>query len=69
GDGVQRSYVQALKYHKKACELGDNEACNNVALIYANGLGVLQNYDQALKYLEKACKFGHEKACKFFSDL
>lgn len=50
----------ALEFYKKAAELGDAEAMDNVGRIY----GSYKLYDKARPYIEKAASMGYEPAKK-----
>lgn len=56
GMGVDRDFMQAKNWYKKAADRKYAPAYNNLAHMYQKGLGVEKNYDKAREYLIKAAK-------------
>ena len=42
GEGVAQDYQEAVKWYRLAAEQGDEDAQNNLAVMYQNGTGVAQ---------------------------
>ena len=62
GEGVAQNYAEALKWYKKAADLGDAEAMKIIGWMYDDGDGVAQNYVEALKWFKKAADLGEADA-------
>ena len=61
-----------MESYKKACNLKDAGACNNIGYFYEYGLGVKQNRPLAKQYYGKACDLGLQLGCdnyKLFNDI
>ncbi|MCF8473973.1 MAG: hypothetical protein K9G26_04685 [Emcibacter sp.] len=57
-------------YFRDGCDLGNGEACFNLAMIYENGYGKLKQYQSTkLPLLDKACRLGSTDACKNIESL
>lgn len=52
-------YATALSEWKKLADEGNIQACQNIAMLYANGQGVPQNDQIAQEWCEKAASAGH----------
>jgi len=63
--GVQRDYVQAIKWYRMAAEQGDAWAQNNLGEMYARGEGVPRNHVQAYMWLSLAIKGGFKPAVEY----
>ena len=74
-NGKTKDYDQAVKWYRKAAEMGNADAQNNLGICYANGQGVTQEYEnfvlaaffgetdkEALKWYRKAAEQGHSQA-------
>ena len=49
---------------KKACDLNNGEACNNLGTIYMIGLGgTKKDYHKSIKYHRKACNLNDGAGC------
>jgi TPR repeat protein len=56
-----KDYKKARSLYEKACNLGDADACTNLAFMYKNGQGVAKDDAKATLWFEQACKsFGGE---------
>ena len=53
-DGVEKDYINALEWYRKAADQNDSTAQNSVGLCYYIGIGVKQNYVEAVKWYRKA---------------
>jgi TPR repeat protein len=51
-------------FYEKACELGNAGGCNNLGVLYIDGLGVNQDYIKAAELFKKACDMGLELGCE-----
>ena len=64
GLGVPPDYAEAVKWFRKAAELGDATAQKNLAAKYNNGHGVPQNYAEAYVWSSIAVMSGNKRAIK-----
>jgi TPR repeat protein len=62
GRGTAQNDVKAAKWYRKAAELGDSRAMNNLGFMYANGRGVKQDYEEAVKWYRRAALQGDAEA-------
>jgi TPR repeat protein len=62
GDGVNKDYVEALKWFRKAADQGNSFAQYNIGAMYHEGQGVTKDRVAAIKWLRKAADQGHQKA-------
>ena len=58
GNGVAQNYTEAIKWYRKAAELGYSYGQNNLGTVYENGEGVEKNYTEAIKWYQKAAEQG-----------
>lgn len=58
GDGVQQSYVEAVKYYRTGAGYGNHWAEYNLADCYLNGYGVEKNNETVFYWLKKAADGG-----------
>lgn len=61
-NGKERNDKKAMYWFKKAADLGDASAQNNLAILYAEGKGVSKNENEAERYFEMAAKQNHPNA-------
>ena len=54
GNGVEQSYEQAVRWYRKAAELGESTAMRNLGYCYSNGRGVERSQAEADKWYKKA---------------
>lgn len=59
GLSVMQNDAEALKWYRKAAELGSEEGMYNLAGVYENGYGVKPSHQEALKWYRKAAERGH----------
>lgn len=52
-----------MYYYKKAADLGDKYACNNLGVMYGSGKGVERDYYTARRYFQKGADLGNAVAC------
>jgi TPR repeat protein/serine/threonine protein kinase len=58
GSGVPQNYEEALKWYRKAAELGQLDAMNNIGVCYADGQGVPKDLEESVKWYRKAAEQG-----------
>ncbi len=54
---------RAANYYRKACDLGNPAACDNLGLMHSRGEAVPKNAELAFKLFSKACEAGYPNAC------
>lgn len=59
---VQKDYLQAEQWYRKAADQGNAKAQANLGVMYANGQGVRQDYAQAVQWYRKAADQGYAVA-------
>jgi TPR repeat protein len=69
GRGIAQDDAKAAEYFRKAAELGNWKAQNNLGLLYASGRGVDKNIDEATKWLRKAAESGSVDAQVNFASM
>ena len=57
-----RQYAEALKWLKKAADLGSSVGQYNLARMYVEGQGVEKNYEKALSLLHLSAEQGDSRA-------
>ena len=62
GDGVEKDYVEAVKWYRKAAEQGNMAAQNCLGHCYYSGRGVVQDHAEAAKWYRKAAEQGYARA-------
>ncbi|MBI3343356.1 MAG: sel1 repeat family protein [Gammaproteobacteria bacterium] len=62
GLSVMQNDAEALKWYRKAAELGSEEGMYHLAGVHENGYGVKQDYQEAAKWYRKAAERGHAGA-------
>jgi len=62
GQGVPRSYTEAVKWYRKAAEQGNSFAQRNLCVMYHEGRGVTQNYSESANWCHKSALQGHPRA-------
>ena len=55
GKIVQKDFLQAFKFYKKACSGGDVYGCNSVGYMYYRGEGALKDLNKSIIFYRKAC--------------
>ena len=56
GEGVPKNYDQAMKWYRKAAELGNKDAPNNIGTMHMSGIGVARNFVKAHMWFSIAGK-------------
>ena len=69
GEGVEKSYSQAVYWYRKAAEQGEAIAQYNLGKAYYNGEGVEQSKSKALYWLRKACNNQNDEACNLLNKI
>lgn len=64
GRGVDRDFVEALKWYRKAAEKGHADSQYRLAVGYGYGLGVVKDEAVATEWLRKAAENGQKRAQK-----
>ena len=60
GHGKTQDYTKAVKWYRKAAELGDDWAQWKMGECYKDGRGVAKDYYEAVKWYRKAANQGNE---------
>lgn len=60
--GVEQSYIEALRWFRKAAEQGNAEAQIMLGCCYENGKGVEKDYSETIKWYRMAAKQGNAEA-------
>lgn len=63
GEGVAKNDKEAFTWIKKAADLGDIQAINELGFMYLQGEGTKKDRDMAKFYLNKACNQGLKDSC------
>jgi TPR repeat protein len=58
GDGVDKDYVEAVKWYRKSAEQGDAHGQGGLADMYYHGYGVDKDYVEAIKWYRKSAEQG-----------
>jgi TPR repeat protein len=51
---VAKNYSEAMRFFRKAADLGDTQAMSNIGVMYDNGEGVPKNAAEAARWYKKA---------------
>ena len=62
GQGVPQDLAEAVKWYRKAAEQGQEDAQNNLGIMYYKGQGVPRDYIQAHMWFDLAVANGNEMA-------
>jgi len=57
-----QNYTEAMHWLKLAADKGNDEAMNDIAIMYEKGLGVTRNYDKAMYWRRLAVEKGNNAA-------
>ncbi len=60
--GKDRNYAEAMHWFQLAADKGNDEAMNDIAIMYESGLGVTRNYDKSLYWRRLAAEKGNNAA-------
>lgn len=69
GQGMKKSYSNAVEFYRSACNGQYVKGCSNLGLMYAKGLGVKRSYSKARELWKKTCDDGHKTACDNYDIL
>ena len=58
GKGVTKDYAKAMKWYRKAADLGYTKSMNNIGFMYRSGQGVKQDDSEAFRWFHKAADLG-----------
>jgi hypothetical protein len=62
GSGVEKDYVEAFDWYKRAAAAGNAEAMYSLGEAYEHGLGVRENVQTAVQWYDKAVLHGNKAA-------
>ena len=62
GSGVQKDYVEAFGWYKRAAAAGDSDAMYDLGRAYETGSGVREDVQQAVVWYTKAYQHGNQPA-------
>jgi len=60
--GAAKNIAKAVKYYKRAAELGEKDAHYNLGVLYEEGVGVKKDAAKAIQHWEAAAMCGHVSA-------
>ena len=63
-DGIVKDIPAAKSLLKKSCNNNYANACNDLGIIYQQGLGAQPDYKQAVHYLKKSCDLKYLNGCR-----
>jgi TPR repeat protein len=69
GELVSQDYKEAMKWARRAVELGSDFAMRNIGAMYYNGNGVSQDYAEAMSWFQKAAERDDEYAMAYIGFL
>ena len=73
GDKIASDMSKAARYYERGCDLGDDTACNNLAVMYVTGAGgqggVRQDFTRAQEFFRRACNVDNAMACRNLAGL
>ncbi|MFW1410905.1 tetratricopeptide repeat protein, partial [Vibrio parahaemolyticus] len=64
GQGVAQDHAEAVRWYRRAADLGNVIAMKNLGLSYRDGEGIGKDFAEARRWLEKAAAAGDEDAKK-----
>ena len=62
GEGVEKDYVEAVKWWREAAEQGDVASEYQLGASYLEGTGVRKNLAEAVRWIRSAAEKGHGEA-------
>jgi len=62
GSGVQKDYVEAFDWDKRAAAAGNSEAMYDLGRAYETGSGVREDVQQAVVWYTRAYQHGNQSA-------
>ena len=69
GDGVEKSYTEAVKWYRLAADQGYAGAQCNLGYCYEHGNGVAKDYNKAVEYYILAARQGDKDAINYLKNL
>lgn len=57
------TWRQAVQYFTRGCDGNDPYGCNNLALLYREGLAVDKDMNRAKQFFDKSCSLGNQAGC------
>jgi TPR repeat protein len=69
GNGVGRSYAEAMRWYQKAAAQNNADAMIHVGALYFEGHGVHQDRNEALAWYRKAAAGGNQHAKDLLAQL
>ena len=69
GDGVEKDFVQAFNWFKKAAVHGLADAEFFVGFCYFFGKGVAMDPKEAFEWMQKAARQGHKEAINYVEEI
>lgn len=60
---VSGAWAESISELKKACMWGEGSGCNNLGVMYEQGIGVEKDYKEASKYYQEACDLNNGYGC------
>ena len=68
-DGVEKNPLRAAQLYEKACDLGHENACYNLGVMYMDGEFLKKNKLKAAELFKKSCDMNFDLACKAYNNL
>ena len=62
GSGVEKDYVEAFNWYKRAARAGNTDAMYNLCEAYEHGTGVREDIQQAVNWYDQATLGGNKAA-------
>lgn len=59
----RKDYKRAADYARRACHMGNAEACGMMAQLHADGSGVAKSTSESTKWALDACRMAHTPSC------
>lgn len=67
--GHKKDYQKAKPLMEKGCNLGDQDGCKELAILYQYGRGVAKDYGKALSIYLKACEAKNSTSCYYAGEM
>ncbi len=69
GDGIEKSYKQAVYWLEKSAEQGNRDGQAALGLLYCSSMGVSQDYEAGFYWFYEAAVQGHKESQKLVSSM
>lgn len=69
GQQSKENNEKSFRADSRACELGNNIGCYNVATKYYLGLGVSRDAEKSRAFFRQSCNLGFDTACDYYVQL